>query len=339
MSKSAKFVDQVTIQVAAGNGGNGVATFRREKYVAFGGPSGGDGGHGGSVFLEASHDVSSLLPLYYQPHQRAAHGGNGMGKDRYGKCGDDLIIPVPCGTVARTAEDGALLGEALRHGDRLQLAQGGRGGLGNLHFKSSTNRAPRECTPGTKGEQKTIRLELKLISDAGLVGYPNAGKSTLLAGLSDAHPKIAAYPFTTLNPIIGAVAYEDFTALKVADIPGLIDGAHEGVGLGHDFLRHIERTRLLVIVLDMAGVDGRKPLDDYRGLLRELELYNADLVARPRLLVANKMDLPAAKKNLAAFTRATKLKPLPAAAATGLGLAELKARLYDAIIRGDAPRE
>lgn len=334
--KTPHFIDRVAIQVSAGNGGNGIASFRREKFVPRGGPSGGDGGRGGHVIIEASKDVSSLLPLYYQPQQRAEHGGNGRTKEQYGAYGADCLIKVPCGTEVRDEATGEWVGEVLREGEQLMLAKGGRGGLGNVHFKSSTHQAPRECTPGEPGEVKKLLLELKLISDAGLVGYPNAGKSTLLQHISQARPKVAPYPFTTLNPVIGTVEYEDFRKVFVADIPGLIEGAHEGVGLGHDFLRHIERTRILVFVLDMAGVDGRHPVEDYRSLRRELALYREELLERPYLVVANKMDLPESKEAYELFVKETGETPLPLAAAEGVGTDALKQRLYDMVFGVDA---
>lgn len=323
------FKDKVKIRVTAGNGGNGAASFRREKYIEFGGPSGGDGGNGGSIFLLGDNDTNSLLDLYFQPLHRAEHGENGRNKDCHGHCGKDLIIKVPCGTVVRMADSEELVGEITEHGQRMLVAQGGRRGLGNLHFKSSTNRAPRRHTLGTEGEDKELTLELKLISQIGLVGYPNAGKSTLVSKLSNAHPKIASYPFTTLNPVIGTIDYPDFRKLRIADIPGIVEGAHEGVGLGHGFLRHIERTEFLVFVLDMAGTDNRDPVDDYRNLRKELKLYKADLDKRPFVIVANKMDQPVAETNLKAFIRKIKRTPLSMSAELEEGVAELKQLLYD----------
>ena len=308
--KTITFRDRVRLYVTAGNGGDGCVAFRREKYVPRGGPSGGDGGHGGSVYIEASVHANSLLDLYYRPHQKAAAGGNGQNKDRHGRNGEDLILSVPCGTVAYDHETGERIGEVVNENDRLLLAKGGRGGLGNTHFATSSHQAPRESTPGTQGEQRTINLELKLVADIGLVGYPNAGKSTLLRRLTAAQPKVAAYPFTTLNPIIGTLVADDYRTVKIADIPGLIDGAHSGAGLGHDFLRHIERTDFLVWVIDMAGVDGRHPADDYTGLQHELTEYNPALGTRPRLVVANKMDMPEAVEYLPEFIERTGITPL-----------------------------
>jgi GTP-binding protein len=358
--KGIAFKDRVTVQVFAGNGGDGCRSFRREKFVDKGGPDGGDGGNGGSVYFVASHDVDSLVSLYYQPIQRARHGGRGRGAQQTGESGGDLYIPVPCGTEVYQLEseatgasaeppdmpamidfeaegddmeeapgpEGVFLGEVVKDGDTLLVAKGGRGGRGNQNFATASHQAPTEFTEGTKGEIKQLRLELKTVADVGLVGYPNAGKSTLLSAISHARPKIASYPFTTLNPIIGTVMYEDYTSLRVADIPGLIDGAHLGVGLGHDFLRHIERSTYLLFVVDMAGVDGRDPVEDYENLRKEVVLYREELEHRPFLVVANKMDLPAAADNLKRFEKKTKLRTFPISAADGTGVAELKQELY-----------
>lgn len=329
--KTITFRDRVRLYVAAGNGGDGCAAFRREKYVPRGGPSGGDGGHGGSVYIEASVHANSLLDLYYRPHQKAPHGGKGQNKDRHGRNGEDLVLPVPCGTIAYDHETGERIGEVVHEHDKLLLAQGGRGGLGNIHFATSSNQAPREFTPGTQGEQRTIRLELKLVADIGLVGYPNAGKSTLLRRLTAAQPKVAAYPFTTLNPVIGTLVADDYRTLRVADIPGLIDGAHTGAGLGHDFLRHIERTRFLIWVIDMSGVDGRHPADDYLGLQHELTEYNPELGKRPRLVVANKMDVPEAADYLPEFVEKTGITPQQLSADDETGLETVKQHLFDCL--------
>ena len=327
--KGVTFVERVRAQVFAGNGGDGCASFRREKYIPLGGPDGGDGGDGGSIYMRGSHDAGSLLDLYYQPLRRAEHGGNGRSKQCTGRNGEDVYIDVPCGTVVRDFETGELIGEVLEKHDVLLVARGGRGGMGNMKFTSSTNRAPREFTHGTPGEIKKLLVELKTVAHIGLVGYPNAGKSTLLAAVSRARPKIAAYPFTTLHPSIGTIDFGDFSTLRMADIPGLIDGAHKGVGLGHDFLRHIERTKFLLFVIDMAGVDGRNPVEDYRNLKKELKLYSKELAQRPFMVVANKMDLPEAAPQLKDFIRRTKVRPLQLAAAAGTGIAELKQMLRD----------
>lgn len=333
--KQLTFVDRVRIQAFAGNGGHGVASFRREKFIPYGGPDGGDGGHGGSVFLRASKDVASLLDLHFAPIVRAEHGEKGRGQQQYGHGGEDKVVPVPVGTEVRDAETGEWVGEVLADGETLKVAQGGRGGLGNMHFKTSTHQAPTEFTEGTKGETKTLALTMKTVAEVGLVGYPNAGKSTLLGKLSAARPKVAAYPFTTRHPQVGTLEFDATHSIRVADVPGLLKGAHMGVGLGHDFLRHVERTKFLLFVVDMAGVDGRNPAEDYANLREELRLYNPELAERPYAVIANKMDEPAAKKNLAAFRRRTKEKPLQACAELGEGVDEVKRLLFDRFFPGE----
>ncbi len=332
--KGLTFVDNCRIQVSAGNGGDGCASFRREKFIPKGGPDGGDGGNGGSVYIRASKDTDSLLNLYYQPLRRAEHGEKGQGKQCYGRGGKDLYIDVPCGTEVRLEETGELLGEVIKPGDVLLVAKGGIGGKGNMHFLTSSHQAPREFTHGTKGEIRTLLIELKTVADVGLVGYPNAGKSTLLAAISPAKPKIASYPFTTLHPIIGTIEFEDYGRMKIADIPGLIDGAHKGVGLGHDFLRHIERTKFLLFVIDMAGVDGRNPTEDFRNLRKELKLYSPELARRPYMIVANKMDLAASTENVKEFKRRVRIKPFEMSAAEAMGIDELRLLLRDKIKEG-----
>jgi len=327
--KTITFRDRAKIYVSSGNGGNGICSFRREKFVPNGGPDGGDGGRGGHVHIRAVMNIDSLLPLYYNPHQRAGNGGHGRGARCHGKNGADLCIEVPCGTTITDVETGEFFGEVLHEGEEIMLARGGKGGIGNWHFKSSTHQAPREFTCGEEGETRTLQLELKLVADVALVGYPNAGKSTLVSRLSHARPKIASYPFTTLNPVIGTVIFDDFTRLRVADIPGLIDGAHDGIGLGHDFLRHIERTHFLLFVIDMAGVDGRDPSEDYFHLREEVRLYRPELDQRPYLIIANKMDLPEAQENLAEFQRNTGSLPLAISADTADGVDAVKISLYD----------
>ena len=327
--KPIAFKDRVRIQVFAGNGGDGCSSFRREKFVPLGGPDGGDGANGGSVYLKASKDLDSLTHLYYEPLQRAKHGGKGQNQKMSGRTGEDRYIPVPCGTVVREEDSDDIFGEVIKDGDVLLVAKGGRGGLGNQHFATSSHQAPREFTEGTEGEIKTLILELKIIADIGLVGYPNAGKSTLLRALTDAHPKVASYPFTTLNPMIGILPFDDYTSLRIADIPGLIKDAHKGVGLGHEFLRHIERSRFLLFLIDMAGTDGRNPVEDYKNLRKELKLYNEDLNSRPFLILANKMDIPEAKANLKKFERSTKTKPLQISASEGLHIDTLKEALSE----------
>ncbi|OGV65545.1 MAG: hypothetical protein A2498_08485 [Lentisphaerae bacterium RIFOXYC12_FULL_60_16] len=327
--KSRTFVDTITIRLEAGAGGNGCRSFRREKYVPLGGPDGGDGGKGGDCILVADRDTDSLLRFFFQPEQHAERGEHGRGKQQTGHSGKDLVLNVPCGTEIWASEGTQQLGELLRHGDRLVVAKGGEGGLGNIHFKTSTHQAPTEITEGTPGETAQLRLELKLVADVGLIGFPNAGKSSLLAAITDAHPKIAAYPFTTLNPILGTLVRNEWTRIRVVDIPGLIEDAHQGVGLGQAFLRHIERAPLLVFVIDMAGTDGRSPVDDYRNLRHELKCYRADLLKRPCLVVANKMDIPEAADQLKVFRRKTRAKVMPISAFTGEGLDTFTSALFD----------
>jgi len=279
-----KFVDEVKIFVTGGNGGNGCVSFRREKFVPKGGPDGGDGGHGGSVFLTGNKILMTLYDLKLKPHFRAGRGAHGKGKKMHGKKGTDTTIPVPLGVIAWN--DKKLIGEIIHHGEDLLIARGGKGGRGNAHFASSIDRTPRRAEQGTAGENITVHIILKLISDIGLVGFPNSGKSTLLAAMSNARPKIADYPFTTLNPNLGVLKH-DLNNIVIADMPGIIEGAHEGKGLGFQFLRHIERTRLLVLVIDIA--DG--PLVRYHGLLEEFRAYNPGIVKKPRVVVFNKIDL------------------------------------------------
>ncbi len=292
------FVDRATITVKAGDGGNGCCSFRREKFVPRGGPDGGDGGDGGSVYMEATPNEQTLAPLVYQTAFRAKNGPNGRGADCHGRKAPDVVIPVPVGTIVTDQDSGELIADLDEPGKRVMLAAGGRGGRGNARFLSNFNRAPRQCEPGGEGEYRRLQLELKTIADIGLVGFPNAGKSTLLGAISAAKPRVAAYPFTTLAPMVGVVEYPDYRRITVADIPGLIEGAHDNVGLGHAFLKHIERTSVLAFVLNMGGVDGRSPIDDLFCLRRELDLYMPGLSRRPALIVANKMDLDDAAENL-----------------------------------------
>ncbi|MFN7917258.1 MAG: GTPase ObgE [Vicinamibacterales bacterium] len=289
------FVDEVDIHVTAGHGGRGCLAFRREKYVPRGGPSGGDGGHGGSIYIVASAHINTLINFRFHPEFEAQRGGNGEGSNRTGKGGEDLTLQVPVGTLVydRTgelADAPSLVADLAHDGDRVLIAKGGRGGLGNAHFATSTNRAPRKTQPGEDGEEKWLRLELKLLADVGLVGFPNAGKSTLISRISAARPKIADYPFTTLTPNLGVVGLSDDRSFVVADVPGLIEGAHRGQGLGHQFLRHLERTKVLVHLVDVSSGSGRDPVSDMDIIRRELELFAPDLAAKPQLIAANKID-------------------------------------------------
>ncbi len=296
-----------------------------------GGPDGGDGGRGGHVILRGDVNVDSLIRLYFAPHLIAEAGVPGQGRQMYGRNGADLIVRVPCGTLVFDEETGEQIGDIATDGQELIVARGGAGGLGNVHFKSAAHQAPTEFTPGGAGEERRLRLELKLIAEVGLVGFPNAGKSSLLAALSAARPRIAAYPFTTLNPIIGTVEFDDFSQIRIADLPGIIEGAHAGVGLGHDFLRHLSRSRVLLFVIDAAGVDGRAPWDDYRALRNEIRRFDPELLKRPVMLVANKMDLPGARGNVPQLNRAARRKSLPISTRTGEGLDVLRARLKELI--------
>ncbi len=292
------FVDQAKVFVQGGAGGDGCASFRRERFVPKGGPDGGDGGLGGSVIFRVTEGEQSLVNLRFQQHWRAERGGHGKGKDQHGHRGADCVVEVPVGTMVWDVETDELLADLTEPGQDFVVAAGGRGGRGNSRYVSSTNRAPTKCTPGKPGEERWLRAVMKTVADVGLVGYPNAGKSTLITAISDAHPKTAPYPFTTLHPNVGVVLFDDFFRFTVADIPGLIDGAHENVGLGHAFLRHIERCHVLAFVLDMGGVDGRDPLEDLKHLRAELEMYQEGLSDRPSIIVANKMDLEEAATNL-----------------------------------------
>ena len=285
------FVDRAEITVKAGNGGNGCCSFRREAFVPKGGPNGGDGGDGGDVIFVASTGELTLSDFVFNRHFSAENGGDGRSKDMHGRRGQNLIIKVPLGTIIRNKETGDILADIDEAGAEVVIAKGGHGGRGNARFATPSNRAPREHEPGEVTEPLELGLELKLIADVALVGYPNAGKSTLLSRISNAHPKVAAYPFTTLHPVIGVMEYPDFRKVTVADIPGLIDGAHLNKGLGHYFLRHIERTKLLIYLVDLGGVDGRDPNDDVRILKNELEAYMEGLSSRAKIVLANKTDL------------------------------------------------
>lgn len=286
-----QFVDEVQIEVIAGRGGNGVASFRREKYIPFGGPNGGDGGDGGSVYLQADRNLNTLVDFRFVRQYKAENGQSGMGQQKTGKAGDDLIIKVPVGTLVRDIDTREVIGDLTQHGQKLLVAKGGRHGLGNVHFKSSRNRTPRQCTPGEAGEQRNLKLELAVLADVGLLGLPNAGKSSLIAAVSAARPKVANYPFTTLYPNLGVVSISPETSFVIADIPGLIEGAAEGAGLGVQFLKHLSRTGLLLHVVDLAPYDKTTPLEAIQVIEKELEKYSEELAGKPRWLIFNKSDL------------------------------------------------
>ena len=286
-----KFVDEASIQVKAGNGGNGCVSFRREKFIPFGGPNGGDGGHGGSVWIVADESLNTLIDFRHRRSFKAQRGQDGMGSDMYGKGGKDHTIRVPVGTVVTHIDTDEVMGDLTQHGQRLLVAQGGKGGLGNIHFKSSVNRAPRKATPGTQGEARELKLELKLLADVGLLGFPNAGKSSFIRAISAATPRVAEYPFTTLHPHLGVVNLGSSQRFVVADIPGLMRGAASGTGLGIHFLRHVSRTRLLLHLVDMVPFDGTNPVDQVRSIEQELAHFDLEILKRPRWLVLNKSDL------------------------------------------------
>jgi GTP-binding protein len=389
------FIDEIKVYARAGHGGKGCVAFHREAYITKGGPSGGNGGRGGNVILEADHDLNNLIAQYYQPRLIAKDGQAGLGKGMDGKAGMDLVIKVPCGTLvwklpsttasgeefeaesdepsstglkistgsrpiirasgsARAMEvelsadderamlfdsgERELVCDLTQHGQRFILCKGGRGGLGNRNFATARRQTPRFAQPGEPGTNEGEYLfELRIVAEVGLVGYPNAGKSTLLTAISKARPKIAPYPFTTLTPQIGIVEYDDWRRLTVCDVPGLIAGAHNNVGLGHKFLRHIERCRIIILLLDMAGADNRTPWDDYKSLLEELELYDPGLLERPRYVVANKMDEPRAEANLKAFKRKIKKTPvLPIAAAFDEGIDKFRKLMREAVQETEA---
>jgi GTP-binding protein len=341
------FVDRVRIWVRAGHGGRGCVSFRREKFVPDGGPDGGDGGKGGDVILQVNEHMNNLVHLRFKPHQFAENGRNGMNAQKTGASGEDCVIEVPPGTCvfrlpvpdelferAAPEDDRELVADLTQKGQRIVLCAGGRGGRGNQHFKSSVNQAPRRYEDGFEGEKGQYIFELKSIADAGLVGFPNAGKSSLLGALSAAKPKVAPYPFTTLQPVIGVIEYDDYERITLADIPGLVEGAHEGVGLGMEFLRHIERCRVLVFVLDMAGSEGREPEADYAQLRKEINLYQAALSDRPFFIIANKMDLPGAAEKLDRFRRRFDVPVIPVSVEQKQGLDEVRSLLLE---KGRAP--
>jgi len=318
------FIDRARISVRGGDGGDGAVAFRREKYVPKGGPAGGDGGDGGSVILEVDEGLSTLLDFRYRHEHHAPSGERGANKDMYGKRGQDMVLRVPAGTMVYDDETSVLLADLRTHGERFFAARGGKGGRGNIHFATSTDRAPRHFERGRQGQERIIRLELKLLADVGLVGFPNVGKSSFITHVSAARPKIADYPFTTLIPNLGVVQLSGERSLVLADVPGLIEGAHAGAGLGHQFLRHLERTQVLIHILELTQIPGRTPLRDYLALRRELELYDAKMAVRDEIVVLNKVDLPATRKRLPALKktfagRGLRLFGISAATGEGLG--------------------
>lgn len=333
----AMFVDEMVIAVKGGDGGNGCMSFRREKYIPRGGPDGGDGGHGGSVYLQADESINTLHHLAGRHHYKAKRGGHGKGKQCHGKNGEELIVPVPPGTLVFDAENDMLLKDLTEVNERVCVAEGGKGGKGNTRFKSPTHQAPRECEPGEPGRERVLRLELKLMADVGLVGKPNAGKSTLLSRLSAARPKIAAYPFTTLTPSLGIVELSGYRRFVMADIPGLIEGAHEGAGLGDEFLRHIERTRIIVHVLDVCPIDDHDPAEDYRVIRGELEQYSPTLAAKREIVVANKIDLSGGDEHVRALRDELGMDVIAISAATGTGLDVLTERIWQ-VLQEEQPK-
>ncbi|XXM73586.1 GTPase ObgE [Lysinibacillus sphaericus] len=319
------FVDQVKIYTKGGDGGNGMVAFRREKYVPKGGPAGGDGGHGADVVFEVDEGLRTLMDFRYQRHFKAPRGEHGMSKNQHGRNAEDMVVKVPPGTVVKDDDTGETIADLIQHGQRAVITKGGRGGRGNSRFATPANPAPELSEKGEPGQERYIVMELKLLADVGLVGFPSVGKSTLLSVVSAAKPKIASYHFTTIVPNLGMVETADGRSFVMADLPGLIEGAHEGVGLGHQFLRHIERTRVIVHVIDMSGMEGRDPYEDYLTINEELKQYNLRLTERPQIIVANKMDMPEAEENLEVFKE--KLQDeypvFPISAFTQQGLKEL----------------
>ena len=328
------FIDEVDIIVAAGAGGNGCMSFRREKHVPRGGPNGGDGGNGGNVYLVADPQYNTLQHLAGHHHWKADRGGHGTGKNCHGRNGPDVNIRVPPGTMIRDSEIDVLLKDLTEPDERVRVAAGGKGGRGNAAFKSPTNQAPRQAESGEDGQQRKLHLTLKLIADVGLVGKPNAGKSTLLSRLSAARPKIAAYPFTTLHPCLGIVELDGWRRMVMADIPGLIEGAHEGAGLGDEFLRHIERTRVLVHIVDLCPIAG-DPAEDYHAIEAELQRYSPALAAKPKIVAANKMDLTGSDEAFKRFAGEIDAEPIAISGVTGHGLGELTERLWQILQEQD----
>lgn len=331
------FIDEVRIRVKAGDGGNGILAFRREKYVPRGGPSGGDGGRGGDVVLVSSEHYNTLLHFRFNPEHTAERGRHGEGSNRTGRDGDTIEVPVPVGTLVYDDATGELLHDFTQPGERFIVAKGGRGGRGNARFATATHQAPTHHEPGRPGEEKNLRMELKLLADVGLVGFPNAGKSTLISRISAARPKIADYPFTTLEPNLGVVQMDDHRTFVVADIPGLIEGAHEGAGLGIQFLRHVERTQLLVHLVDVSETSGRDPVHDFEVILEELASFSRDMAEKPMFLVASKVDVAQDPERIATLERLAGERELPffrLSSVTGEGLQELKFALADRVLNG-----
>ncbi|UCD35674.1 MAG: GTPase ObgE [Nitrospiraceae bacterium] len=321
-----KFIDQVKVYVRAGDGGRGCVSFRREKYIPRGGPDGGDGGRGGHVIFRAERDLNTLIDIHYQQQYQAERGQHGLGKNMHGKNGRDLIIPVPAGTLIREFDSGQVLCDLTAEGQEFTAARAGRGGLGNSHFKSATRQAPKFAQPGEPGEEKILLLELKLLADVGLIGLPNAGKSTLISTLSSARPKIADYPFTTLKPVLGVVKYGEFQSFVIADIPGLIEGAHRGAGLGFQFLRHVERTSLLLHLVDISEMAEGDPAVNLEIINRELELYSPQLMKKPQAVAATKLDIKGDGRrldSLAEYCKDRQYDFFPLSAVTGEGIKEL----------------
>lgn len=325
------FIDKVKIFVKAGDGGNGIVAFRREKFVPRGGPAGGDGGNGGNVVFRVDNGLRTLMDFRYQKHFKATRGENGRSKGQHGANAEDLIIFVPPGTVIKDAETQEIIADLVEEDQEALVARGGRGGKGNIRFATSVNPAPKIAENGAPGEERWIELELKLLADVGLIGYPSVGKSTLLSVVSAARPKIGAYHFTTLSPNLGVVRLRDGRSFVMADLPGLIEGAHQGVGLGHQFLRHVERTKILVHMIDMAATEGRDPYQDFRQINEELALYRQDLAKRPQLIVANKMDLPQAEEQLEKFKQnfSEEIEIYPISAETREGIDKLLFAIID----------
>lgn len=321
-----QFIDEVKIHVQSGHGGAGCVSFRREKFIPFGGPDGGDGGKGGDVIFTVDPNLSTLMDLRYRPHLKAGRGKNGMGKDRHGANGEDLTISVPPGTIVKDAETGEILADLIEPGQTVVLLKGGRGGQGNARFTTSTNRAPKFAQPGEDEEERWLRLELKLMADVGLLGFPNVGKSSFITKVSAARPKIADYPFTTIKPNLGVVPYKNYRSFVVADIPGIIEGASEGAGLGHRFLKHVERTNILLHLIDLSWIPDRDPIREYETLNRELALFSPELAGKEQIAVINKIDLPVVRENLPtvlAWFQERGIKVFPISATTGEGIPPL----------------